>query len=53
MAAEEVQGLGKSTLKELERILSTKAVVGEPITIDGNIIVPPIAFGFGFGARGE
>ena len=48
----EVEQLIKTTLGEIERILSTKAVVGEPMTIDGNTIIPLVSIGFGFGGGG-
>ena len=36
---EEVQNLIKTCLSEIERMLSTKTVVGEPITVEGNTII--------------
>jgi uncharacterized spore protein YtfJ len=52
MEMEEVQNLIKTTLSEIERVLSTKAVVGEPITVEGNTIIPLVSIGFGFGGGG-
>ena len=49
---EHVENLLKTTLAEIERLLTTRTVVGEPITIEGNTIIPLISFGFGFGAGG-
>jgi len=49
---EEVQNLIKASLGELERILSTKTVVGEPMMVEGNTIIPLVAIGFGFGGGG-
>jgi uncharacterized spore protein YtfJ len=54
----EVESVIKTTLEEIEKVLSTKTVVGEPITIEGNTMIPLISIGFGFGAgagsgRGE
>ena len=46
----EVEGVIKATLEEIEKVLSTKTVVGEPITIEGNTLIPLISIGFGFGA---
>ena len=46
----DVEKLVKTTLEEIERVLSTKAVVGEPTTIEGVTIIPLISIGFGFGA---
>ena len=48
----EVEQLIKTTLSEIERILSTKTVVGEPINVEGNTIIPLVAIGFGFGGGG-
>ena len=47
-----VESLLKATLAEVERLLSTRTVVGEPINVDGQTIIPLIAVGFGFGAGG-
>jgi uncharacterized spore protein YtfJ len=49
---EHVESLLKATLNEVERLLSTRTVVGEPINIEGQTIIPLIAVGFGFGAGG-
>ena len=49
---EDVENLVKTTLGEIEKVLSTKTVVGEPITIQDTTIVPLITAGFGFGAGG-
>jgi uncharacterized spore protein YtfJ len=47
---ENVEKLVQASMAEIERVLSTKSVVGEPITVDGNTIVPLVSIGFGFGA---
>jgi uncharacterized spore protein YtfJ len=47
---EEVENVIKTTIGEIEKILSTKTVVGEPIIIDGKTIIPLISVGFAFGA---
>lgn len=47
-----VENLVKTTLGELEKVLSTRTVVGEPITVEGATIIPLISVGFGFGAGG-
>jgi len=49
---EEVDSLVKTTLQEIEKVLSTRTVVGEPMTIEGATLVPLISVGFGFGAGG-
>ena len=46
----EVESVVKTTLEEIEKVLSTKTVVGEPITIEGNTLIPLVSIGFGFGA---
>ena len=46
----EVESVVRTTLEEIEKVLSTKTVVGEPITIEGNTLIPLISIGFGFGA---
>lgn len=48
----DVEQLIKTVLTEIERILSTKAVVGEPTTVEGNTIIPLVSIGFGFGGGG-
>jgi uncharacterized spore protein YtfJ len=49
---EHVENLLKATLAEVERLLNSRTVVGEPMTIDGNTIIPLVAVGFGFGGGG-
>ena len=49
---EQVERLIKTTVDEIEKALSTKTVIGEPITIEGNTIIPFVSIGFGFGAGG-
>jgi len=49
---EMVEGLVKTTLMEIEKVLSTRTVVGDPITIEGRTLIPLISVGFGFGAGG-
>jgi len=49
---EVVENLVKATLGEIEKMLSTKTVVGEPITVEGVTLIPLISAGFGFGAGG-
>jgi uncharacterized spore protein YtfJ len=47
-----VENLLKTTLTEIERLLNTRTVVGEPISVEGNTVIPLISIGFGFGAGG-
>ena len=49
---EEVENLIKVCLGEIERMLTTKTVVGEPITVEGNTLIPLVSIGFGFGGVG-
>jgi uncharacterized spore protein YtfJ len=49
---EDVERLVKTTLGEIEKVLGSKTVVGEPITVEGTTIIPLISLGFGFGAGG-
>jgi len=49
---ERVEDLLKTALGEIEHLLTTKTVVGEPIVVNGNTIIPLIAVGFGFGGGG-
>ena len=49
---EDVENLVKTTLGEIEKVLSTKTVVGEPLNIEGITLIPLISAGFGFGAGG-
>lgn len=47
-----VENLVRTALGEIEKVLSTRTVVGEPITVDGATLIPLISVGFGFGAGG-
>ena len=47
-----VSDLVKTTLGEIEKVLNTKTVVGEPMTIEDVTLIPLISAGFGFGAGG-
>ena len=49
---EGVENLVKTTLGEIEKVLSTRTVVGEPISIQDVTLIPLISIGFGFGAGG-
>ncbi len=49
---EDVEKLVKTTLGEIEKVLNTKTVIGEPITVEGTTLIPLISVGFGFGAGG-
>ena len=47
---ESSESMLKTAMGEIERVLSTKTVVGDAMTIDGNTIVPLIRLSFAFGA---
>ena len=49
---EQPDNMLKTALDEIERLLTTRTVVGEPIKIGENTIVPLVAVGFGFGGGG-
>ena len=46
----EVKDLLKSNLEEIEKVLSTKTVVGEPTVIGDTTLIPLISVGFTVGA---
>ncbi|MBI2869331.1 MAG: sporulation protein YtfJ [Chloroflexi bacterium] len=48
----DIENLVKTAIAEIERVMTTKTVVGEPMTIEGKTVIPLIAAGFGFGAGG-
>ena len=49
---EDVEKLMKTSLAEIERLLNSKTVIGDPITVEGNTLIPLVSIGFGFGAGG-
>ncbi len=42
----------RTTLEEIQKVLTSRTVVGEPITVEGATIIPLVSAGFGFGAGG-
>lgn len=46
---ENIENLFDKAVAEIERMLNTKTVVGEPIKIDGATLIPLVNLGFGFG----
>lgn len=44
-----IENLFNKAVGEIERMLNTKTVVGDPITVEGNTLIPLISVGFGFG----
>jgi len=49
---EDIDKLFDKAVSEIERMLNTKTVVGEPITVEGNTLIPLVNVGFGFGVGG-
>lgn len=49
---EAVESITKTTLAEIEKVLSSRTIVGDPISLDGRTIIPLISVGFAFGAGG-
>lgn len=49
---DDIDKLFEKAIGEIERMLNTKTVVGEPITIEGNTLIPLVNVGFGFGVGG-
>jgi uncharacterized spore protein YtfJ len=52
MEKKDLEGLVTTTLGEIEKVLGSKTVVGDPITIGETTIIPLISVGFGFGGAG-
>ena len=49
---ENVENLFNKAVGEIERMLNSSMVVGEPITVDGNTLIPLVNIGFGFAVGG-
>lgn len=49
---QDVEQLFGTAISEIERMLNTKTVVGEPIKVEDSTLIPLISVGFGFGAGG-
>jgi len=49
---EDIDKLFDKAVGEIERMLNTKTVVGDPITVEGNTLIPLVNVGFGFGVGG-
>ena len=52
MNKDDVQNLVTTTLGEIEKVLGSKTVVGEPIIVGDTTLIPLISVGFGFGGGG-
>jgi uncharacterized spore protein YtfJ len=46
---EDIQTLFDKAVGEIERMLNTKTVVGEPLKVDSHTLIPLVNVGFGFG----
>ena len=46
---QDIEKLFDKAVTEIERMLNTKTVVGEPITAGGATLIPLVNVGFGFG----
>lgn len=46
---QDIDKLFDKAVTEIERMLNTKTVVGEPIAVEGATIIPLVNIGFGFG----
>lgn len=49
MNREDVESLVKTTLGQIEKVLGSKTVIGEPIKIGDTTLIPLLSVGFGFG----
>ena len=49
---EDIENMVKTTISQIEKVLSSKTVVGEPITVGDTTLIPLLSMGFGFGAAG-
>ena len=49
---QDIENLFDKAVGEIERMLNTKTVVGEPIKIEDTTLIPLVNVGFGFGAGG-
>ena len=47
-----IESLFDKAVGEIERMLNSKTVVGDPIEIEGNTLIPLVNVGFGFGVGG-
>lgn len=45
----DIENLFGKAIGEIEHMLNTKTVVGDPITVENNTLIPLVSVGFGFG----
>jgi uncharacterized spore protein YtfJ len=48
----EIEGVFTTAVAELESLLNTRTVVGEPIQVGSATVIPLVSMGFGFGVGG-
>lgn len=48
----DIEKLFRTAVGELEQMLSSKTVIGDPISVEGATIIPLVSVGFGFGVGG-
>ncbi|MDD5398698.1 MAG: spore germination protein GerW family protein [Dehalococcoidia bacterium] len=49
---EDIENMVRTTISQIEKVLSSKTVIGEPITLGETTLIPLLSMGFGFGAAG-
>lgn len=49
---EDIENMVRTTLSQIEKVLNSKTVVGDPLTVGDTVLVPLLSMGFGFGAAG-
>lgn len=52
MDREDVESMVKTTLGQIEKVLGSKTVIGDPIKVGDTTIIPLLSVGFGFGGVG-
>ena len=48
----DIENLFDKAVGEIERMINTRTVVGEPIKVGDNTLIPLVSVGFGFGVGG-
>jgi len=47
---DDLESLVKATMGEIEKLINTRTLVGDPIVLDDKTLIPLISVSFGFGA---
>ena len=50
---DDLERLIKTTMGEIEKLVNSKTLVGDPIVVGDNTMIPLISVGFGFRGRFE